>query len=109
MPYFLLYVVVMKTSYFAAILFQIVYFINKMIYNTELESYTNIYISLKSCPSLVMYFAFLHYYGYITYLGFNPKRFTVEFPFRCLFDFKVLTRLMYPHFSYEWERRPLSE
>lgn len=78
MPYFLLFVV-MKMSYFAAILFQMVYFIYKMNYNTKTESYTNIYISLKSHPSLVMHFAFLYYYGNITYLGFTPKRFTVEF------------------------------
>jgi hypothetical protein len=58
---------------------------------------------------MVMYFAFLHYYGIIIYLGFTPKRFTVELPFRCLFDFKVLTRLMYPHVSDEWERRSPSE
>lgn len=48
MPYFLLFIAAMKTSYFAAILFQMVYFIYKMDYNTEPESYTNIYISLKS-------------------------------------------------------------
>lgn len=105
MPYVLLFVDVMKTSNFAAILFQIVYFIYNMNYNTEPESHTDIYIALKSCTSLVTYFDSLHYYGNITSLGFTPKRFTVEFPFRYLFVFKVLTRLMYPHFSDELERR----